>query len=148
MSAEAGIMTALIYVSDAVGVLDEPRLREILERARAQNAQLGITGILLSFSGRFVQYLEGPADHVATLFASIREDPRHERVRVLMEAPADKRRFGSWSMGYEPVRVPAEPIPPGFRSTLADLEHADTPDQVLRALNELTLWFRTRASQG
>lgn len=47
-------------------------------------------------------------------------------------------------MGYEPVREPAAPPPPGFRSTFDDLDDADDSDGVIRATQELSLWFRVR----
>lgn len=37
------------------------------------------------------------------------------------------------------------PAPPGFRDTFDDLEILDDRDAVIRAMRELTLWFRVRS---
>ncbi|MBL3688316.1 BLUF domain-containing protein [Leucobacter zeae] len=145
MSTSGMQLSALIYASDAIGSAGEPELEEILAQARARNERLGITGILLYRDGRFVQYLEGPAEAVREVFASISADPRHERVRVLLDSPVESRRFTSWTMGYEPLRAAAAPPPAGFRDTFATLERADRVEQVLQAMDELALWFRVRS---
>lgn len=138
-------LSALIYSSDAVGAVGDAELDEILVQARERNERLRITGILLYRDGRFVQYLEGPAEAVREVFASIATDPRHERVRVLLDTPVESRRFTSWTMGYEPMRASAAAPPTGFRDTFVTLERADDVEQVLRAVDELTLWFRVRS---
>lgn len=139
---------ALMYVSDAVGKTNQLILDEILEQARANNARLDITGILLFRRGRFFQYLEGREDHVRELYAQIYEDSRHENVRVLLQTTAKERRFSGWTMGHEPLREQAETVPSGFRSTFSDLEDTQKPGNVLRAVTELAMWYHARATRA
>lgn len=93
-------MYELIYTSAAKRLLTPPELAEILKRARANNASLGISGILLYHEGSFFQILEGDESKVKALFDTIRDDQRHWRILVLREGPIQTRRFGEWSMGF------------------------------------------------
>lgn len=139
---------ALMYSSQATGDVTGEVLDGILLQARAKNERLGITGILLFRQGRFYQYLEGDEASVRGVYADICRDSRHERLRVLIETPVNERRFADWTMGYEPLRAEPAAVPPGVRSTFADLEDTDRPDSVLRAVTELTLWYRARAARS
>lgn len=73
-------------------------LQAILKVARSRNAALGITGVLYCDGAYFVQLLEGPADAVQAVFASIQADPRHTDIRVVERGPAETRWFPSWHM--------------------------------------------------
>ena len=83
-------------------------LNALLQQARARNAGLGITGMLIYAQpadggpGTFTQHLEGSRDAVRTLFyESILHDERHAEVRVLLEGPLAERSFAAWSMAFE-----------------------------------------------
>lgn len=95
-----------IYASAARRPLQERELQEILERSRANNAGLDITGMLLHVEGSFFQVLEGPAERVADLFARISQDVRHQNVVEIIREPLPRRAFGQWSMGYVSARPP------------------------------------------
>ena len=90
----------LIYASkDAVG-LDPEEVRELLAKARENNEEHGITGMLLFADGSFFQVLEGKEEHVEAVFEAIKKDDRHKNiVRIIREAISE-RSFGRWSMGY------------------------------------------------
>lgn len=136
-------LTSVSYVSTAVDAFDETRLAHLLAQSRASNHDHDLTGMLLFRRGRFFQVLEGPRDAVDELMARIRRDPRHARVRVLLTEQIDERRFSEWTMGYESIGVPTTPAPEGFRDTFDDLE-SDDDDASIRAVRELTVWFRAR----
>ncbi len=137
-------LSSLVYASTAASDFDDAALAALLQQARRANAARGITGLLLYRGGRFVQFLEGPEREVRSLYATIAADPRHSHVHTLNEGRPATRQFADWTMGYEPVREPVGPPPPGFRSTFDDLDDADDRDGVLRAIRELSLWFRAR----
>jgi hypothetical protein len=90
----------LIYVSSAIEYFDEAALMDLLAQARANNARLGITGLLLYGEGAFLQLLEGPRDAVEALYATIREDSRHTLCMVLDEDAHVPRLFGDWRMAF------------------------------------------------
>jgi predicted sulfurtransferase len=73
-------------------------LGSIFTVARRNNRGLGITGALLITEHGFAQTLEGDEPAVRELFGRIERDPRHARVHVLEEGPADGRVFGRWAM--------------------------------------------------
>ena len=94
----------LFYQSQATGSLPAlEQLRAILDHSRAYNAAQHITGVLLSSEGYFVQLLEGPEAAVRTLYASIKQDPRHRRVRLVREQAVARRSFPHWHMGFGQV---------------------------------------------
>ena len=97
----------LIYCSAAVRSFNRGELAELLSRARANNARLGITGMLLHIEGSFFQVLEGAPDAVDGLFDAIRRDARHRQLTVIIREPVAARTFGEWTMGYADI-TPAE----------------------------------------
>ncbi|MDQ1082065.1 MULTISPECIES: BLUF domain-containing protein [Microbacterium] len=138
-------LVSVSYVSTAVDSFDDAALAELLAQSRASNSEHDLTGMLLYRRGRFFQVLEGPQDAVDELMAKIGRDPRHTDVRVLLTEQLDERRFSEWTMGYEPIGVPTTPAPEGFRDTFDDLE-SDDEDAGIRAVRELTVWFRARTA--
>ncbi|WP_150954896.1 BLUF domain-containing protein [Microbacterium testaceum] len=138
-------LLSISYVSAASEPFDDDRLNDLLAQSRRSNHEHDLTGMLLYRRGRFFQVLEGPQDAVDELMTKIRRDPRHTGVRVLLSEPIGERRFTEWTMGYEPIGVPTTPAPEGFRDTFDDLE-ADDEDASIRAVRELTVWFRARTA--
>lgn len=141
-------LITLVYSSTASEPFDDDRLGSLLAQSRRSNAAKHITGMLLYRGGRFIQVLEGADRDVRALVSTIGSDRRHTGMRVLLREPIAERRFTDWTMGYQPMSEPREPVPAGYRSTFDDLEHGDGADSALRALGELTLWFRVRSSQA
>jgi Sensors of blue-light using FAD len=93
-------MLQLIYASAAVKPFSPDELKKLLDAARAKNASLGISGMLLYHAGSFLQALEGPDDAVNLLFKGIEKDPRHTNVRLLFRDGVETSEFQDWSMGF------------------------------------------------
>ena len=95
-------MISLLYIS--YSLLDaktaDDAVQDIVKTSVARNGSADITGALLFTGVNFAQFLEGPDQAVLNLMASIRQDDRHKDVWVVLQAPTDDRRFGSWSMAY------------------------------------------------
>ncbi len=142
----AGLLSVL-YTSHAAEDFDDDSLDALLAQSRASNREKGLTGMLLHRRGRFVQVLEGPEPQVRDLLERIAVDPRHSRMRVLIDERVDQRHFADWTMGFQRRDEPAGPLPPGFRDSFADLDDSDDPTSVVRAARELSLWFRVRAPE-
>ncbi|GAA2082048.1 BLUF domain-containing protein [Microbacterium hatanonis] len=141
-------LLSILYSSRAAEPFDDDRLRALLAQSRENNARHDLTGMLLYRGGRFVQVLEGPESTVRELVATIGADPRHTNMRVLFEEHLEERQFAEWTMGYEPISEPREEKPAAFRDTFDDLEVGDDATATLRAVRELSLWFRVRSSRG
>jgi len=77
-----------------------PEVNRILVHSRRNNRKREIGGVLHFGDGRFFQYLEGPADDVDRLYATICRDERHQNVQRLTRRPIRTRRFADWSMKF------------------------------------------------
>ncbi|MBW8709064.1 MAG: BLUF domain-containing protein, partial [Alphaproteobacteria bacterium] len=89
------------YVSHCPRELASGELNDILVAARANNALLGISGLLLHIDGGFLQMLEGDERAVRELYARIAVDRRHQDPRIMLDREIPTRVFSDWSMGYE-----------------------------------------------
>ncbi|WP_372468966.1 BLUF domain-containing protein [Microbacterium maritypicum] len=141
--ADTGLVS-LVYTSTASQPFRETALEQLLTVCRRLNDGRAITGMLLHRDGRFIQVLEGHPETVADLVDVIRNDSRHHDLRVLMQESIAERRFSDWTMGYR-VLHRGERRPEGYRDSFADLDAGSDVDTLVRALTELTLWFRVRA---
>lgn len=94
-------MHRILYISTARKVLDPSDLESLLAISRRNNAQAGVTGLLVAGGRRFLQVLEGPADAVRHTFERIEQDPRHFALVTLSDGSTDTRQFEQWSMGFE-----------------------------------------------
>lgn len=93
-------MFFLTYVSTATEDLSKSDLNELLAQCRKNNAELGITGMLLYKEGNFMQVLEGEESTVRSLYTKIARDPRHKGEILLQQGALEERHFPGWSMGY------------------------------------------------
>jgi hypothetical protein len=81
---------------------------------------------LLHLQGRFLQVRDG--------MAIIRVDPRHLRVRVLVEETLDERQFPDWTMGYEPISSTMSAQVPGYEKAFTDAEDDANPAGTVQVL--------------
>ena len=91
-------MQRIIYVSRAAENLGSPDLFKIIETSAANNADRDLTGFLLYSGGAFFQYLEGPGDAIDRLIETLRHDPRHHSLEIVLREPAESRLFPKWRM--------------------------------------------------
>lgn len=78
----------------------EAEVSAMLALAQSRNASLGVSGALAFTHASFAQILEGPEAAIDVLMSSIKNDKRHEGVRIIDMAYVDRRRFQGWSMAY------------------------------------------------
>lgn len=93
-------MIQLIYISTSRTAIDQAMLDDILAASRRNNAQAGLTGLLLAGNRRFLQALEGPDLAVATTMRRIHSDPRHFAIVELGRRHIAEREFGGWEMDF------------------------------------------------
>jgi hypothetical protein len=108
-------MYEIIYASAATVPFSSSDLRKLLTVARANNAKLDVSGLLLHHAGSFLQVLEGEEDVVESLFEKISRDARHGNVYVLKRGVIEARGFGEWRMGFAD---PGASMPEGFTEFL------------------------------
>lgn len=93
-------MYHLVYISSAQPAFTKPQLRDLLERSRRKNAQIGITGLLLHQEGKILQVLEGEEREVRALYDKIQADGRHSGCTVLLEETIPARQYPQWAMVF------------------------------------------------
>ncbi len=93
------MLTTLIYRSQ-MHLTQETDLILLVEKANAENAARGITGILLLKDNVYLQILEGDECVLEQLFSTIKQDDRHHQVVELMRDYAPRRRFENVGMMF------------------------------------------------
>lgn len=93
-------MYHLIYVSNAKQNFTDSDLTDLLIKARKNNSNLNITGMLIYRNGNFIQVLEGDEDAVKKLYAMIQADKRHHGTIIMSEGQIPERQFARWAMDF------------------------------------------------
>jgi hypothetical protein len=88
----------------AAGGLTATDVSNILQTARAHNAQQGITGCLLLHNHQFIQILEGEKGLILQLLENIKKDKRHSNINILGEDEKPARVFKEWTMAYRELK--------------------------------------------
>jgi hypothetical protein len=104
----------LIYVSAETQPFTDQTLKDLLKVSRENNANKGITGLLLYRQGSFFQVLEGEEKEVNALFEKISYDPRHDRILLLKRIAIETPNFANWTMGFLNLRDSHLEEMPGF----------------------------------
>ena len=91
-------LSTVVYRSKATQPLSYDQLHELSQAAQSRNHAESLTGVMLYDDSCFFQWLEGPAENIARVMASIRSDSRHCEIEVLSERPIAARMFGGWDM--------------------------------------------------
>ncbi|MBF9003035.1 MULTISPECIES: BLUF domain-containing protein [Vibrio] len=90
----------LLYFSEATRDMSLADMKAILEKARTNNHDLDICGMLCYDNNYFLQILEGEAAEVTELFLTISNDERHHSVVIVGVQEIENRVFPQWDMGY------------------------------------------------
>ncbi|MBX9716117.1 MAG: BLUF domain-containing protein [Burkholderiaceae bacterium] len=93
------MLVRLMYVSRAADSVNQNELVAILKKSKANNVNVGVTGVLCFSAGIFLQVLEGGRSAVSSLYNKIANDPRHHDVVLLSYEEVNERNFAGWSMG-------------------------------------------------
>jgi uncharacterized membrane protein (DUF373 family) len=96
-------MIEVSYISAATSPMSTEDLLALLHKSRENNADNGITGMLLYGNGTFLQVLEGDERVVDALIANIRKDPRHTNLKMLYRRNIERRQYADWSMGFKRI---------------------------------------------
>lgn len=115
-------MKNIVYVSTAITLLDNNELLKILNTARKNNVERGVTGVLLYSDGIFVQVLEGEDADVDHIFTLIEKDTRHKNMITLIDEEIDTKGFPDWSMGFATPRTDKLKDVLGYLQSVDDLE--------------------------
>ena len=87
------------YVSRFQRDLSKAEIEDLVAKAANKNAELDITGVLMTAGKMFFQVLEGPAESIDELFSTICADGRHTDVLLLSsEHRVPERIYPDWAM--------------------------------------------------
>ncbi|MEL7022840.1 MAG: BLUF domain-containing protein [Pseudomonadota bacterium] len=98
----------LSYASRAKKAPAQDEAIQLATAAARNNHRDGVSGVLFSQHGLFLQWLEGPASKVCELMYRIAADDRHHDVRLLSAGWGSERRFPDWSMQLADIPLPSE----------------------------------------
>ena len=96
-------MQRIIYLSSGVKVFSDEEINSLLDLSRKNNANYGITGLLLYADGNFLQIIEGEKEAIEMTYQKILNDSRHKNIILITNEPIKKRSFSDWKMGYSIV---------------------------------------------
>ena len=94
-------MFELLYTSISPKGMSDSDLKDILEKSRLKNQNLGITGMMIYHDREIIQILEGEKDIVQALFQTIFNDSRHSSVDLFYQGEIKNRAFSNWSMAFK-----------------------------------------------
>jgi hypothetical protein len=92
------MLSQLVYVSSRKSSCTDQEIEKILAACQRNNPHAEATGVLLYSKDKFIQYLEGDAKQLLALYDKIKQDPRHEKVRMISYGPIKEKAFPSWHM--------------------------------------------------
>ena len=96
----------IIYMSHAQEAMSDNELAVLLQQARRNNEQQGITGVLVYGDNQFLQVMEGESAVITQLYDHIARDSRHDRLIKMADKYIEQRSFADWSMAFH--ALPAE----------------------------------------
>jgi hypothetical protein len=83
--------------------MSDDNLKALLKKARLRNEAIHITGMLLYLDPFFIQILEGEEAILSESFKKIKQDARHDKVKIIYRKPIEQRSFPTWTMGFNKV---------------------------------------------
>lgn len=105
--------------------------------SRPRNATLDVTGALILSGDSFAQIIEGPAEAIAELRATISRDERHRELLTVADGAKSSRDFANWSLAYSGTALFVEREIERIRATaLAEPYHSQR--DLRRLLGELS----------
>ncbi|MFT4683655.1 MAG: hypothetical protein ACI8RP_000076 [Urechidicola sp.] len=110
----------IAYTSQSLEQFSKRDLLNLLHDARAFNKIDNITGVLMHRKGNFLQVFEGESETVGDLLTRILNDPRHNKIKIMLDASVDRRLFSNWAMGCADFDKPELSLIPGIRTDLRD----------------------------
>jgi hypothetical protein len=109
-------LVQMVYISRATfpatshGGEIVPEVSKILRKSRINNREKNIVGALYFGNGFFFQCLEGDEKELLALYETLKNDPRHNDLRIISMKPIDARSFGEWEMKYLPAEAEVQKL--------------------------------------
>jgi len=93
-------MKLIVYISEYSG--SEAEIDQVLEsitlKAKTNNPEYDVTGVLFYQNGKFVQIIEGEEESLNKLMKRIESDSRHSNIKYLVNEEIQNHAFKDWNM--------------------------------------------------
>ncbi len=87
------------YISRFAQSLSDEDIDDLVSQSARNNADLDVTGVLMTSGPMFFQIIEGPPEHVDLVYRNIVQDSRHVNVLLLnAEEGLQYRLFPDWPL--------------------------------------------------
>jgi len=128
----------LIYTSQTSDVFEYEDIPKIISISQHNNKELGITGALAMSHDVFIQYLEGPREHLDTLYRKIQHDKRHRNVLLRAYGSTAARKFKNWSMRYLKQSL-EDYLPAGWDDSVYEYLEGLSSDELLALFDKMNM---------
>ena len=93
-------MHIIVYVSDYNGQNTDIGydLENIVAVSKVRNREQAITGVLFYHNRKFMQLIEGEHSVLNALMNTLRGDPRHRNITIIVDEAVERRGFEEWNM--------------------------------------------------
>lgn len=118
-------------------------IERILQSARHNNVNMGVTGALLFSGGYFCQVIEGEQQNIEELFEIIQMDPRHNDITVLEFQPIAQRGFAEWSMAFAGMEDRMRFNIEGIKQSKDEMTMQETGRNLVTVLEQLVVQRQT-----
>ena len=135
-------MIQATYISTPMRPMSTEDLMQILNSARLNNIQLGVSGMLLFTGSEFIQILEGEEKVIEELLATIKQDPRHRDFRIIEKKKITAREYADWTMGFKRVDKDDLRDTPGLNKIFDTDLSGEIDHNKLKLINNLLNHFR------
>ncbi len=97
----------VLFVSQATVIVNRYEMMEFCRRAHDRNRLAGVTGVLMSGAGHFMEALEGQHATVESTIRRVLSDQRHAGISFLIDDTVNERLFQRWRLaawfGHDPA---------------------------------------------
>lgn len=101
------MIKTICYISDSCLKESSSDLSDLFTKAKKNNLNNNITGILIHSNFNFLQVLEGEDTVVNKVFKKISLDSRHKNIFNVIDVTIDTRVFEGYNFGFTVVNTPS-----------------------------------------
>lgn len=101
------MIKTICYISDSCLKESSNDLSDLFTKAKINNLNNSITGILIHSNSNFLQVLEGDETVVNNVFKKISLDSRHKNIFNIVNTTINQRMFEDYNFGFTIINTPS-----------------------------------------
>ncbi|MGC6432298.1 MAG: BLUF domain-containing protein [Jejuia sp.] len=102
------MLKTICYISNSTESDSIENIKKMYSKAKTNNAQNNISGILIYHKGNYLQVLEGTHKDVDETYNRISKDHRHKNLIKVINTDTEYRIFEEYNFGFTIVRDSSE----------------------------------------